>query len=298
MEGYRPGRRGSAEELLRALRLRLGPAMTWVFGSASFLGSAILVGDVQVTLGDGRTLDCLQKVHALDHNVLGGFAGDVYAGFALLSALQRFIHQHEAAVPIESVFDAVPRIARETFARLDAPNQSGSALLIAGASPQDNALYGSRPELARFRDPNFDAEEIAMSDWAAIGSGSEVEAYRLELQSAMSDEARSLLAMEANNPGGFLNTMTIPIISNVFDMPSVPGIAKHFHVGTVFADRCWIRTSDREHFPADGPPQQIRMPPVATNWSELQALLRQQLGSAVTALSASRCVSVHQSIGP
>src|SRR3954471_21815407 len=103
----------------------LSPAMTWVFGSATFLGSAALVGDVQVTLGDGQTVDCLQKVYAIDQNVLGGFAGDVYAGFALLASLQRSLHQHAEPVPIESVFESFPRIARETFARLDAEHQSG-----------------------------------------------------------------------------------------------------------------------------------------------------------------------------
>jgi hypothetical protein len=59
--------------------------------------------------------------------------------------------------------------------------------------------------------------------------------------------------MESSNPGGFANTLTMTIIMNVFDMPSVSGIAKHFHIGTVFADRCWIRKSDRELF-AEGPP--------------------------------------------
>src|SRR4051794_18817222 len=101
--------------------------MTWVFGSATFLGSAVLVGDVQVTLADGRTVDCLQKVYVLDQNVLGGLAGDVYAGFALLATLQRFLHEHEQPVPIERVFEAFPPVARKTFARLDAQHQTGSA---------------------------------------------------------------------------------------------------------------------------------------------------------------------------
>jgi hypothetical protein len=259
--------------------------MTWVFGSATFLGSAILVGDVQVTLGDGQTVDCLQKVYALDQNVLGGFAGDVYAGFALLGSLQRFLHRHDEAVPVERVFECFPRIAGETFARLDAQHQSGWAVMVAGASPNEKALYGSRARLARFTYPHFDADEIATNEWAAIGSGSDVEAYREELQTAMGEEARNLLVMESNNPGGFANTLTITIIMNVFDMPSVSGIAKHFHIGTVFADRCWIRKSDRELF-AEGPPRQIRMPPVATSWSELLAVLQQQLGTAVTAVRA------------
>jgi hypothetical protein len=259
--------------------------MTWVFGSATFVGSAVLVGDVQVTLRDGRTIDCLQKVYALDQNVLGGFAGDVYAGFALLASLQRFLHEEADAVPIERVFEWLPRLARETFARLDAQHQSGSAVMVAGASPNERALYGSRARLARFTYPDFDADEIPTNEWAAIGSGSEVEAYREELQTAMGEEARDLLVMESNNPGGFANTLTITIIMNVFDMPAVPGIAKHFHIGTVFADRCWIRRSDRELF-VEGPPQQIRMPPVATSWPELLAVLEQKLGTGVTEVRA------------
>jgi ATP-dependent protease HslVU (ClpYQ) peptidase subunit len=167
--------------------------MTWVFGSATFLGSAVLVGDVQVTLEDGRTVDCLQKVYALDQNVLGGFAGDVYAGFALLASLQRFLHEHEDVLPIERVFEWFPRIARETFARLDRHHQSGSVVMIAGASSNDEALYGSRASLARFTYPTSTRGGIATNEWAAIGSGSEVEAYREQLQTAMGEEARKLL---------------------------------------------------------------------------------------------------------
>jgi hypothetical protein len=231
------------------------------------------------------SVDCLQKVYALDQNVLGGFAGDVYAGFALLASLRRLLQEEAQEVPIERVFEGFPRLARETFARLDVQHQSGSAVMVAGASATERALYGSRARLARFRYPDFDADEIPTSEWAAIGSGSEVEAYREELQSAMGGDARNLLVMESSNPGGFANTLTISIILNVFDMPAVPGIAKHFHIGTVFADRCWIRKSDRELF-VGGPPQQIRMPPVATSWPELLTVLEQELGTAVTEVRA------------
>jgi hypothetical protein len=260
--------------------------VTWVFGSATFLGSAVLVGDIQVTLPSGQTVDCLQKIYPLDQNVVGGFAGDVYAGFALLARLQSFLQAHDEPLPVESVFESFPRIAQDTFAQLDADHQSESALLVAGASVSDASLYGSRPNLARFTSPDFATEEIEINRWTAIGSGAEVEAYRGELEAAMSDEAKNLLTMESNNPGGFLNALTITIIMNVFDMPAVQGIAKHFHIGTVFASGCSLRNSDRELYPADGPPEAIRMPPVAKSWSELVAMLQPYTSSAVTAVRA------------
>lgn len=62
--------------------------MTWVFGTATeFFGTAICVSDIQVTLSDGETVDCLQKMYPVARNVVAGFAGDVPLGFSMLSQL-------------------------------------------------------------------------------------------------------------------------------------------------------------------------------------------------------------------
>ncbi|MGH8586195.1 MAG: hypothetical protein ACREWE_08460 [Gammaproteobacteria bacterium] len=262
------------------------PRVTWVFGNATILGSAISVADIQVTVNDD-TIDCLRKLYALDHNVLGGFAGDVLAGFTILASLQRYLHGHEDVLEMSQVYEALSTLAKDEFSRLDARNQAGgSEILLAGASTVKEAVYGSRADVGRFVYPDFEPEIVPRGEWASIGSGSDVESYRRELQAVPGDEARGLMPLEANSPGGFANAMTISIIDNVFNMPPVDGVSKHFHVGTVFAHGCTIRRSDRTYFPGDGPPQRVAMPEVADSWPALTRLLERLMGRAVGAAQA------------
>lgn len=260
--------------------------MTWVFGSPTVLGSSVCVADIQVTLSDGRCLDCLRKLYALDQNVLAGFAGDVIAGFRLLEALQRFLHQHHEPLAMSAIFESFPEVARNAFGQLHAMNQSGSEVMIAGASSRADALYGSRAEVARFLYPDFEPELVPMREWAAIGSGDDVETYRQELQKVSGDEAMAAVGLESSNPGGFGWALTISVIQNVFEMPDEPGISKHFHIGVAFAHGFRFASSDRWMYPPDGPPQRIAMPPVAQNRREFEALMNQQFGHAAGAATA------------
>lgn len=86
--------------------------------------------------------------------------------------------------------------------------------------------------------------------------------------------------MEVGRPGGFAHTMFTSVLFEVFEMPAEGGISKHFHYVTVTANGYEGGTSNREFFPADGPAQKIAMPSVATNWRELQELLKQRNGLA------------------
>jgi len=260
--------------------------MTWVFGSPTWLGSSVCVADIQVTV-DGQTFDCLRKLYGLDQNVLAGFAGNVKTGFAMLARLQRLIDQQKASqsepADIQAIFDRYPDAASDVFARLDAGGrQGGSSVLIAGAEHAANTLYGSRSRAARFVSPDFALQEIPHRQWASIGSGAEIPAYRAELEKVTGDESRPLVTMEAGRPGGHAHTMAIVVMQSVADMPPVEGISKHFHVGVVFAGGWQLTSSDRDFFPPDGPPQQIRMPPVAESWRELETVLAPHLSRALT----------------
>ena len=72
------------------------------------------------------------------------------------------------------------------------------------------------------------------------------------------------------------------VIQSVANLPSVSGISKHFHVGVVFAGGWQLTSSNRDFFPPDGSPQQIRMPPVAESWRALENLLAPYLSHALT----------------
>jgi hypothetical protein len=260
--------------------------MTWVFGSPTWLGSSICVADIQVTVGTD-TFDCLRKLYGLDQNVMAGFAGNVHTGFAMLARLQRLIDDEKnspsAPADIQAIVDRFPDAARGLFEGLDDHGRrGGSAVLVAGAEPARDRLYGSRPRAARFKSPDFAAQEIPHREWASIGSGAEIAAYQAELEKLTGDEADGLLTMEAGRPGGHAHTMAMFVVMSVGDMPGVRGISKHFHVGLVFADGWHLTRSDRDFFPAPGPPQQIRMPPVAESWAELERILAPHLSHALT----------------
>jgi hypothetical protein len=260
--------------------------LTWVFGTATnFIGTAICVADIQITLQGGETIDCLQKVYPLDQNLVAGFAGNVAAGFEMLGVLQRVAHQvaSESGRPVDlaRVLQLAPTACSKAYAAIPRSlHMGGSELLVAGASFAPEMSYNSAPRVARIRAPSFAVEEVERGTWGSIGSGSDVPGYRTELERLTADAASPLLALEANNPGGFAHAMFITVLSEVFEMPSQPGISKHFHHVTVTANGYQGGTSDRGFFPADGPPREFKMPPVATSWQELQTLLRERTGSA------------------
>jgi hypothetical protein len=260
--------------------------MTWVFGSPTWLGSSVCVADIQVTVGDA-TFDCLRKLYGLDANVMAGFAGNVNTGFAMLARLQRLIDDEKssanAPADIQAIFDHYPGAARDLFGSLDDEGrQGGSAVLVAGAEPAANMVYGSHPRAARFLSPDFFAQEVPHQEWASIGSGAEIPAYQAELEKVTGGESRPLLGLEVGRPGGHAHTMATFVIQSVANLPSVSGISKHFHVGVVFAGGWQLTSSNRDFFPPDGSPQQIRMPPVAESWRALENLLAPYLSHALT----------------
>jgi hypothetical protein len=124
------------------------------------------------------------------------------------------------------------------------------------------------------------AEEIPRGTWGSIGSGTDVAGYRAELERLSSGDNSGALQMEVGRPGGFAHTMFTSVLFEVFEMQAEEGISKHFHYVTVTANGYEGGTSNREFFPGDGPAQKIAMPPVATNWGELQEIVKQRNGLA------------------
>jgi hypothetical protein len=260
--------------------------MTWVFGSATeFFGTAICVGDIQVTLENGEQIDCLQKVYPLEQNVAAGFAGNVEVGFSMLAALQQVVREvaveHGDPANIETALKRFSPFAAKAWRGLDQKlQQGGCEILVAGASPAPDRIYNGEPLVARLRAPSFAVERIPRGAWASIGSGTEIADYRVELERLSSGDGDDALPMEANRPGGFAHTMFLGVLFQVFEMPDQSGISKHFHYIILTAGGYQGGTSNRGFYPPDGPPQSIEMPSVATCWSELVELVEHRTGSA------------------
>ena len=253
--------------------------MTWVFGTPlAFFGMALCVADIQVTLRDGRHVDCLQKLYPMHQNVLAGFAGDVQIGFALLEALARELPAYPSdeppAIAVSELIEGFPERARDVFSSAPAVDRSqGSELLIAGATHAPNAIYEGKPVVARLRGPKFVPEPIDRGEWGSIGSGSAVAAYREKLEGYTSDAAREVFAMEGGWVGGFATVIFVGLTSELRDVPPVAGISQHFHACLVTASGFEGRSTDRTDFPATGPPRKVEMPKVATSLAEFQAAL-------------------------
>lgn len=263
--------------------------MTWVFGTATeFFGTAICVADIQVTFGEGEEremIDCLQKVYPLEQNLVAGFAGNVQVCFSMLAALQEAVREVADEYGEPADFDRVlerfsPFAARAWGGLGPHLQEGGCELLVAGASLAPQTLYNSHPRVVRMRAPAFEVEEIPRGTWGSIGSGTDVAGYRAELERLSSGDNSGALQMEVGRPGGFAHTMFTSVLFEVFEMQAEEGISKHFHYVTVTANGYEGGTSNREFFPADGPAQKIAMPPVATNWGELQEILKQRNGLA------------------
>ena len=66
--------------------------MTWAIGACNVLGAyAVMVSDVQVTFGDGRTVDLLRKSYPVGRYIVGAFAGSVHIGFHLLQSIAEYL---------------------------------------------------------------------------------------------------------------------------------------------------------------------------------------------------------------
>lgn len=259
--------------------------MTWIFGCATqFVGTAVVVADIQVTAGD-RTFDGLKKLYVLDNNFVAGFAGNVEVGFTMLDLLAGQLSElrnHDGSPTDPSiVMSRFSEIARSQFAELDPEvRATGCEILIAGAAMDERAMYASQPIVARFGGPDFAPEVANRGEWISIGSGNHIEEYRLELEKLTGDSPNPLLALEANNPGGYASIMSFMIVEAITELPSVPGISEHFHICVLSAHGFRCQTSDKTVFPGTGPPEEKRMPEVAQNWAELQELAGRKLGLA------------------
>lgn len=248
--------------------------MTWVFAQPTILGSGLCVADIQVTVGQ-QTADCLRKIYSLAPNLIVGFAGNVAAGFQMLGTIEGALGRRpNGTVDIDRVLESIPEAAERAYLAMpDDHRLGGCALLVVGADRANDALYGSRPVVARFAHPHFRCEPVALGQWVSIGSGAHVEDYRRELEALTSDEARQLMVLESSAPGLYPKVMSYFVVQAVRGMASVPGISQHFHTGVVFAHGSEIGTSDTTHYD-DAGQHAVQMPAVAETWDGLMALLQ------------------------
>jgi hypothetical protein len=115
--------------------------MTWVVGRSIPFGYSIASSDIRVTLGDGREVDCLQKIYAAGPFIAMGFAGSVPIGFATITRMRQLLNPVEpgTAWQPDVVAERWPRHARDVFAAMPTEMQEDDCdLMMIGAHPSKN----------------------------------------------------------------------------------------------------------------------------------------------------------------
>lgn len=151
--------------------------MTWIVGTPTVFGYAILVSDVQVTFtrpsGQLQFLDCLQKIYPVSKSMLGGFAGSVKIGFRILAELQYESSKlgNDQDWDLERIANTWwPVVAKEVFEKFEAKERNlGSQVILAAAHPSQNNGAWPRTDVYSFSFPDFEPIKAGSRQVASIG---------------------------------------------------------------------------------------------------------------------------------
>ena len=246
--------------------------MTWVVGTPTIFGYAILVSDIRVTFtatdGRRRYFDCLQKIHPVSKSMLAGFAGSVKIGFRMLAQLQ----YESAKVPPDAdwVLDIIantwwPRLARRIFERSEAGETNlGSQIILAAAHPGKN-MGDTTPQtnVYSFSSPNF--EPIKASYRQILSIGSPDKRYTDALNRLVSD----FTFMQASMAGEFgPGSMLAHALKQEMSEAPLPGISSLFQVGTASRAKFTINNFIEARVAASGESEEDSFPRLASNYNE------------------------------
>ena len=282
--------------------------MTWIAGSPTMFGYGFGVSDVRVTLVDGTEVDCLQKIHGIGRHVAAGFAGSVIIGFAMLDALRRLTSYEDERMACDPLALAKewPDYAREIFASFPSQDQANRChLVVISAHPKEHVGNPSWPRshVHLFKSPRFEAHSIPVHTLGSIGCGSTYEQCRQILESFSTDHKRREFFMqgEVGVPGG-MATLIGDTLTTTLKKVQPKGVSAHLHYCWVYRGRTIIKTNyhvTRGRWTISGLGSGINnldkasdeaiwreaavkdafifeMPPLATNWLELQRILDAQ----------------------
>ena len=169
--------------------------MTWIIGSPTLFGHAILVSDICVTFqntaGSVEYRGCLQKIYCVGKSQIAGFSGSVNIGLKILEELT--YESMKLSDNQDWIMDAIAntwftRVARRIFnASEDAEKRGGCSIIIASAHPKKN--MGDVPwpitTIHIFKSPDFGPEKFEPGTISSIGSGSQIDVYQNEIKSVV-----------------------------------------------------------------------------------------------------------------
>lgn len=268
--------------------------MTWIVAGSGLI-YPFIAGDVRVTfrLQDGSQAerDCLQKIHPVARNILGGFAGSVRGGFLLLHAIRQQLYDHHWYSLPKMTYQWLPRFMRRVFKALPPQEQLlGNQLIIVGAHPEltRGALRIPMCHTFRFSAPDFDPESTKGVECVGIGSGEAVERYR-DAATKVSNEFwfHQTVRVGLKWPA---HTMASTLHKIVSDDP-FPGISPWFLYGSVSLAEFLIEAFEYTEYGPSGTTEH-RLPPIARNYQEFVQYCG-QVGVAAEAAVATGYATQH-----
>ena len=244
--------------------------MTWVVGAAS-LGYAVGISDVRVTFKGGLEKDCLQKLYPVSRFIAIGFAGSVKIGFAMVEALAILLREpaHGTAWIPDEVADCFSDAAKMVFENYPDEKKSRSHLMLLGAHPVNDSIPGNAIcSVHVLKSPDFVPELAPVGEVVSIGSGGIVASYAATLKSFTTDPLSLMKMLQAGPTMGALPL--IHATQATVERNPTPGISPHMHVCTVRRAFMQVSPNDEDRYLPSGEKIEIRMPPVATTWSEFK----------------------------
>jgi hypothetical protein len=252
--------------------------MTWVVGTATMFGHALIFADVCVTFRTSQQVihhDLVQKIHPVGQFMAAGFSGSVRLGFMLLQDLLDFLRlpedsQNQAWLP-DWVVENWAGNARAAFQKAPAKERSvGVDILVVGVHPtEDVGIPGwAKSYVSVLRSPDF--VPILREGGNAtlhIGSGSEVPTYARLVEEYISDLKQPHIHAVVGGAESYASHLLHTITLRVNDNP-IQGVSRHLHSLVVQRGKIGILKSDYEVFEG-GRRWEVRMPQVARTYPEL-----------------------------
>lgn len=218
--------------------------MTWIIGTTSVFGHAILAADVCMTFrmqnGQRTYLDCLQKIHPLGRFVVGGFAGSVRIGFAIMETLSKRFNEipEPHAIDLDSMVPVtLPQIVKGIFESSPPSERNlGCQVIIGWVHPTRNRDGWPWPSpwsyIYTLSSPEFQVVQDRPLDIMAIGSGATVAEHMRNARNAC-----SVSPVMTWKRGGRMGAAILAVtLAAELESRPVPGVSTFFQIGV--AARC------------------------------------------------------------
>ncbi len=253
--------------------------MTWIVGTGTMFGHAILASDIRVTLkysgGTERNIDCLQKVYPIGRFIVGGFAGSVRIGFSIIGHLQSELAKVEEGCvwDLDIISNTwLPRMVRRIFNSFPASEKDAkSQIMLAATHPRMNWPFPRMPlpVLYKFDSPEFKPQKAAPNEVLGIGYGATIDRMV---------EVNRICKMDFFNEtiyGGkeYQAMYVANILEHAIKKTPLFGVSSLFQFATVNREQIYISNHESYLFTEEGKKPILKFPDeLATNYEQFERI--------------------------